>query len=176
VLTNLTNNAIKFTHEGEVGIRITKSDANKYRFTVTDTGIGLTKEQQSRLFKSFSQADGSTTRKYGGTGLGLAISKQLVELMGGRIWVESEFGKGSSFIFEVVLREQDANEQKERKILNKKALVVDDTLSWQEILKSMLDEFGVSVDVASSGYQAIEMIQERKERYDLILWIGRCRQ
>ncbi len=169
VLTNLTNNAIKFTHEGEVGIRITKSDANKYRFTVADTGIGLTKEQQSRLFKSFSQADGSTTRKYGGTGLGLAISKQLVELMGGRIWVESEFGKGSSFIFEVVLREQDANEQKERKILNKKALVVDDTLSWQEILKSMLDEFGVSVDVASSGYQAIEMIQERKERYDLIL-------
>lgn len=169
VLTNLANNAIKFTHEGEVGIHISKSEGSRYRFVVNDTGIGLTREQQSKLFQSFSQADGSTTRKYGGTGLGLAISKRLVEMMGGRIWVESEYGKGSSFIFEVTLPEKEENIRKEKIFLNKKALIVDDTPSWQEILKSMLEEFGVSVEVASSGFEAIEAVKERKERYDLIL-------
>ncbi len=169
VLTNLTNNAIKFTHEGEVGIHVKKPAPNRYRFEISDTGIGLTKEQQSKLFQSFSQADGSTTRKYGGTGLGLAISKQLVELMNGAIWVESEQGKGSSFIFEAELEEQVAQDKKDRKFLNKKVLIVDDTPSWQEILASMLNEFNIAVDIASSGKEAMEKIKECKTPYDLIL-------
>ena len=112
VLTNLVNNAIKFTETGEVGIFITRLPGqgnNRYRFEVRDTGIGLTEKQMDRLFQSFSQADGSTTRKYGGTGLGLAISKRLVGLMNGMIWVESEPGRGSTFTFEIQLGEQKNN-------------------------------------------------------------------
>ncbi|MDQ1340629.1 MAG: hypothetical protein QG567_1787, partial [Campylobacterota bacterium] len=103
VLINLINNAIKFTNEGKVELIIKKISKERVRFEVKDTGIGLSKEQQEKLFQSFSQADGSMTRKYGGTGLGLAISKQLVDLMSGKIWVESELGKGSSFVFEIEL-------------------------------------------------------------------------
>jgi len=103
IIINLVNNAVKFTHTGKVEVDIQRVDKDIVRFSVTDTGIGLSKEQQSKLFQSFSQADGSTTRKYGGTGLGLSISKQLVEMMGGKIWVESELAKGSSFIFEIIL-------------------------------------------------------------------------
>lgn len=103
VLINLTGNAIKFTERGEILVQIEvaeeSSDAAELRFTVMDTGIGMTDGQAGKMFQMFSQADASITRKFGGTGLGLAISKQLVELMGGRIWVESEFGKGSKFIF-----------------------------------------------------------------------------
>jgi len=106
ILINLTNNAMKFTEKGEVVIStdlVEKNDRQiTLRFSVRDTSIELTKEQLGRLFQSFSQADGSTTRKYGGTGLGLAICKRLSELMGGTIWVESEPGKGSSFIFTIV--------------------------------------------------------------------------
>lgn len=107
ILTNLLGNAIKFTDSGTVDVNIKKASDDMVRFEVIDTGIGLTLEQQKKLFQSFSQADGSTTRKYGGTGLGLAISKQLVELMGGKIWVESTIKKGSRFIFEIELKEND---------------------------------------------------------------------
>jgi len=103
VLINLLNNAIKFTAAGEVTLIISVESNNVIRFEVKDTGIGLKKEQMSKLFHSFTQADGSTTRKYGGTGLGLSISKQLVEMMNGSIWVESEYGKGSTFICELPL-------------------------------------------------------------------------
>ncbi len=110
ILTNLGSNAIKFTHEGEVAIRVSvaeKTDARvNLRFEVRDTGIGIPKEKLTTLFSPFTQVDGSTTRKYGGTGLGLSISKQLAELMGGRIGVESEEGKGSTFWFSAVLDRQ----------------------------------------------------------------------
>jgi len=103
ILTNLLSNAIKFTDIGGINIILYKISKKRFRFEVQDTGIGLSINQQNKLFKSFSQADGSTSRKYGGTGLGLSISKELAELMDGRIWIESEENIGSSFIFEVAL-------------------------------------------------------------------------
>ncbi len=108
VLINLLSNAIKFTEKGTVTLLVKELVPNKINFEIRDTGIGLTEEQMGKLFSAFTQADGSTTRKYGGTGLGLSISKQLVELMNGKIWVESEHGKGSSFFFEIRLEQGDS--------------------------------------------------------------------
>jgi len=119
VLTNLISNAIKFTHKGKVELNIEKIDIKRYRFSVCDTGIGLTQEQIKDIFSSFTQADSSITRKYGGTGLGLAISKELVELMNGKVWVESIFGQGSKFIFEIELEESNKNTIKQQKTLIK---------------------------------------------------------
>ena len=168
ILTNLLDNAIKFTDSGEIGVYIKKTANNKFRFEVRDTGIGLSEEQQKKLFQSFSQADGSTTRKYGGTGLGLSISKQLVELMGGDIWVESEPGKGSNFIFEIELEELEDN--KSFNLFNgKKILVVDDNESWHQLLAKVLEMFEITVEHAYSGKQAIEMTAGCKNNYDLIL-------
>ena len=103
ILINLLSNAVKFTENGGIDIILENVSKKRFRFEVKDSGIGLSKNQQNKLFKSFSQADGSTSRKYGGTGLGLSISKELVELMDGRIWIESQEGVGSSFIFEIAL-------------------------------------------------------------------------
>ncbi len=103
VLTNLASNAVKFTNSGYVKIYVDKVSDKIFRFSVCDSGIGLSENQIDKLFESFTQADESITRKYGGTGLGLAICKELVELMGGKIWVESVFGEGSKFIFEIEL-------------------------------------------------------------------------
>jgi len=168
ILTNLSNNAVKFTEKGEVGIYISKVKEGRFRFEVRDTGIGLSKEQQNRLFKSFSQADASTTRKFGGTGLGLAISKQLVELMGGEIWVESELGVGSSFIFEIDLEER-SEAKKETKYFNgKRALIVDDTPSWQFILSRHLKNFNIEVTTANSGDEALRILQTAEIPFDLI--------
>ena len=169
VLTNLANNAVKFTQTGEVGIYITRLEQERYRFKVQDTGIGMTPEQQSRLFQSFSQADAGTTRKYGGTGLGLAISKQLVELMGGRIWVESVPGQGSTFTFEVTLGEQESKAKTLRQFPDKKVLIVDDTPSWQEILTRLLQGFNIRVATADSGEEAIAMLCRQKLDFDLVL-------
>lgn len=171
VLTNLMSNAVKFTNRGEISIFVKKVRKNRFRFEIKDTGIGLNEKQQKNLFQSFSQADGSTTRKYGGTGLGLSISKQLVELMGGKIWVESVLGKGSSFIFEINLKEKKI--QKKFNIFsNKKVLIVDDNSSWQEILSNLLNSFGVECETAINGYDAIKKVKnagENKSYYDLIL-------
>jgi hypothetical protein len=118
ILTNLASNAIKFTHSGYVKIYVEKRNGNLFRFSVIDTGIGLTQRQTEKLFESFTQADESITRKYGGTGLGLAICKELVELMGGEIWVESTHGEGSTFIFEVELQSSCLNVEEDTKNFN----------------------------------------------------------
>jgi signal transduction histidine kinase/CheY-like chemotaxis protein/HPt (histidine-containing phosphotransfer) domain-containing protein len=166
ILTNLLGNAVKFTQQGSVGIFVSKSDENRYKFEVKDTGIGLTKEQQDKLFQSFSQADGSTTRKFGGTGLGLSISKQLVELMDGKIWVESQIDVGSSFIFDIALEPRN-NLDKYNIFSDKKILIVDDNKTWHEILSNILKMFKIKSHSVYNGQDALSKIQQ--EKYDLIL-------
>ena len=171
ILTNLLSNALKFTDKGEISLFITSLEYNRVRFEVKDSGIGLSKEHQNKLFQSFSQADQSTTRKYGGTGLGLSISKQLVELMNGKIWVESELGKGSRFIFEVELIEESQSKKIERfsKFSHKKVLIVDDNSTWHDILSNTLELFGLEVYNAYSGEEAISLLEKCEHKYDAIL-------
>ncbi len=177
ILTNLLSNAVKFTsNNGDIYITIIKIDNDKLRFQIKDTGIGLNNEQQKKLFKSFSQADSSTTRKYGGTGLGLAICKELVELMGGKIWVESKERIGSSFFFEIELPEikpdfKKINEEKtesDKKTLNlNKILIVEDNLTNQLVLLGLLEDYAREMDVAKNGKEAVDMFKVGK--YELIL-------
>ena len=180
VLINLGNNAAKFTEQGEIVVGVEQLGGGEEQallhFQVRDSGIGMSAEQCRRLFQPFSQADSSTTRKYGGTGLGLAISKHLVELMGGRIWVESELGRSSTFHFEVSLGVQrDAQPRRmftADELLGIRVLVVDDNASAREILSSMARSFGVEVDVAQSGRAALGMLVEAERKalpYDLVL-------
>ncbi|MDQ6979418.1 MAG: response regulator [Mariprofundaceae bacterium] len=184
VLLNLVSNAIKFTESGEVIVRIENALNPNIedhqvclRFTVLDTGIGLTQQQMVNLFQSFSQADSSTTRKYGGTGLGLAICKSLVELMGGGIKVESELGKGSRFIFTVVLEKVEGKADHRKHVLpevlqQKRVLVVDDSPTAQEILSSYLNAFSLQVQCVPSGYRAIEALEIafcEEKPFDLVL-------
>ena len=168
IIINLLTNAVKFTASGEIGLYVNKTAENNLQFEVKDTGIGLSLEEQESLFQSFSQADGSTTRKYGGTGLGLSISKELVELMDGKIWVESQKGKGSSFYFEVSLEEL-RNRKEYIKFSNKRVLVVDDNKTWNKILKNLLSTFDLRVDVALSGKEALKIIDRCHNQYDIIL-------
>ncbi len=179
IMINLGNNAVKFTDAGDVIIGVEEvgraDEQVELHFWVTDTGIGMSPEQQDKLFQSFSQADTSTTRKYGGTGLGLAICKQLVEMMGGRIWVESEAGKGSTFHFHVKLGLQ-SNPMPRRafradELLGLRVLVVDDNPSACEILSTMAKSFGLEVDVARDGEQALTLLAQADQQglpYDLI--------
>ena len=177
IIINLCSNAIKFTENGSVSILISKLEDDKIRFEVKDTGIGLTKDEQEKLFHNFIQADGSTTRKYGGTGLGLSISKQLVELMGGKIWIESEKGKGSSFIFSIVLKEIKSSKSKILKdkssvsdiscLKGTKILLAEDDKINQEIVSGLLDGSGVNIDIANDGEEAVKMFD--KNSYELIL-------
>lgn len=164
VIVNLVGNAIKFTEKGEVvlGIRMLerKADDVTLEVSVRDTGIGISPEAAARLFKAFEQAESSTTRKYGGTGLGLAISKQLVELMGGEIRLESQVGVGSSFIFTVKMkvgvdRPSATTEDAARLFKGKTALIVDDNLTNLRILGTMLSQWGLKVMEADSGSKAL---------------------
>jgi CheY-like chemotaxis protein len=167
ILVNLANNAVKFTEKGEVVIRSAlEQEDDKYpviRFSVTDTGIGIPKDRMDRLFQSFSQVDASTTRRYGGTGLGLAISKELSGMMGGRIGVESEYGKGSMFWFTAVLEKQprgrDIDIVVPYDIRKKRILVVDDNAVNREVLKERLKSWGCRFDEASGGKQALEKLR-----------------
>lgn len=180
VLLNLTNNAAKFTEQGEIIVGIDKvaehEDGVELHFWVRDTGIGMTPEQCDKLFQSFTQADASTTRKYGGTGLGLAISKNLVERMHGKIWVESEWGKGSTFHFHarfgVQLQPSPRRMFSAQELQGVRVLVVDDNASAREILASMVQAFGLDVDVARDGTQALQLIAEADKQmqpYNLVL-------
>ena len=180
ILINLGNNAVKFTDSGEVVVGVEKvaevQDGVELHFWVKDTGIGMTPEQCGKMFQAFSQADAATTRKYGGTGLGLAISKTLVELMNGRIWVDSEAGKGSTFHFHAKFGLQETPMPRRmvraEELLGVRVLVVDDNASAREILSTMARTFGLEVDVAWNGAQALEMIASAEKKllaYDLVL-------
>jgi len=179
VLINLVNNAIKFTEKGEITVSIHKiadeSDGVRLLFEIKDTGIGLTQEQQNKLFQAFSQADASTTRKYGGTGLGLTVSKKLVEMMQGEIGVESHAGEGSNFHFTAELgvqNEQRSLSMSPEDVKNLRILVVDDNASSREILQSMLISFKLNVTAVRSGHEAIgelEQAQMEYKPYDLVL-------
>jgi PAS domain S-box-containing protein len=177
ILINFCNNAVKFTETGEimVQVRVLESSADNQlvEFSVKDTGIGMTAEQVKRLFQAFEQADASTTRKYGGTGLGLAISKQLTELMGGTVEVESELGKGSVFRFTARLGKGMAVQLPrllQSDLRGRRVLVIDDNANAREVLANMLTNMTFSTDEAASGAEALEMFRqaaEYGEKYDI---------
>jgi PAS domain S-box-containing protein len=166
VLLNLVGNAMKFTHQGEVVVRvglISETDAEVYlRFTVRDTGIGIPEENQQMLFTSFTQVDASTTRKYGGTGLGLAISKKLVELMGGKIGLESKEGVGSEFWFTIRLAKQLASRPMDSPkvpVKGARILVVDDNATNREVITAQLQSWGAVVASVESGATALTCLR-----------------
>ncbi len=170
VFVNLLNNALKFTDKGEVVISVTTrgqlpDGRYEYLFSVKDTGIGIPPDRLERLFKSFSQIDPSTTRKYGGTGLGLAISKQLIQKMDGRIWVQSQVGQGSTFYFTILAKakiNQKANylHHMQPHLNGKKLLIVDDNAVNRRILTLQAQSWGMHPWVASDGHEALNLIRE----------------
>jgi two-component system sensor histidine kinase/response regulator len=177
ILTNLVNNAVKFTEHGEIRLKIELLEQTgkkvQLKFSVRDTGIGMTPEQTAKLFQAFTQADSSTTRKHGGTGLGLTISRRLVELMGGRIWIESEAGVGSTFIFTVWLGLGSATGRGRmlpEQLPRLHVLVVDDNSAAREILSDALKDVTESVDVVSSGAEAVAAVMQHDAAtpYDLV--------
>jgi len=174
VLVNLTGNAIKFTSEGEVAIRVTldndDDDQVTLRFAIVDTGIGIPQDRIDRLFEAFSQADSSTTRKFGGTGLGLTISKRLAEAMGGQMGVESEEGRGSTFWFTVVLGKQPSGRESELElkttIAGQRILVVDDTPTNRRLLDVLLTSWQCQHDEAPDGQTALKKLRAAAQEGD----------
>ena len=194
ILNNLVSNALKFTAEGSVVLEVRRLDADGaeaccrelpsvkkcFEFSVKDNGIGMSQEEISRLFVPFTQADSSTTRKYGGTGLGLAISKRLTELMGGRIWCESEPGKGSTFHFTVAFGLIDqakapAGPKKIREEATKlppglkgaSILLVEDNEVNQMVARRLLEKAGLKVTLAENGLVALQKMEQ--DKFDLVL-------
>ena len=173
VLTNLAGNAVKFTHQGEIAVRVnlvseTEAEA-VVRFSVKDTGIGVPADKKGILFQKFTQADASTTRKYGGTGLGLAISKQLAEMMGGEIGIESEGGRGSEFWFTVRLAKQHKLERIEvpsAVIRGAHILVVDDNATNREVLAAQLRNWGVRSEEVPDGPSALQSLYRARDAGD----------
>ena len=176
ILINFCNNAVKFTERGEIVVkaRVEEEDENGQlvRFSVSDTGIGLTEEQLGRLFQAFEQADPSTTRQHGGTGLGLAISKKLAQLMGGDVGVTSVVGKGSTFWFRALLGKGDgvAKRRSHPELRGRKVLIIDDNSQAREVLSSMLLSMTFVVHEAPSGQEGVDLVRqgiERNEPYDI---------
>ncbi len=189
ILNNLISNALKFTEEGQITISASaENDENPadaagvlYKFSVADTGIGLATEDMERLFSAFSQADTSTTRKYGGTGLGLAISKKIVELMGGRIWYENRPEGGSVFSFTAPLKVADPTGPTEQArelapgqtpalpsgLKGAKILLVEDNEVNQLVARKIMEKAGLTVKIADNGLKALEMVEA--EKFDLVL-------
>lgn len=194
ILVNLIGNAIKFTEKGKIVVQVKEirkiNDKIEIKFSVSDTGIGIAPKKLDRLFKSFSQVDGSFARKYGGTGLGLAISKQLAEMMRGSIWVESKEGEGSNFYFTAAFEvksayglngeDKDTSLSKQRESDSKsydtfidqlkskiRILIVEDNFINQKLALSLLQDEGWKVEAVSTGKEALEAIQSGT--YGLVL-------
>ncbi len=191
ILVNLIGNAVKFTHSGEVLIEVRPADQGSRQdppeissdsaflkrpaqwllhFSVRDTGIGIPLEKQHRLFKSFHQVDASTTRHFGGTGLGLAISKRLVELMGGRIWVDSDAGKGATFHFTILAHGAAATsppawQAAQPQLADKRILLIEDGPGVIRVLKHRIEHWGMAVDIVSTAREAHAQLQSQ-HRYD----------
>ena len=174
ILVNLLNNGIKFTEAGEIVVHVSsqKADEEQYeiQFSVSDTGIGIHKDKMDRLFKSFSQVDSSTTRKYGGTGLGLAISSDLARAMGGGMWAESDEGLGSTFYFKILVT-ADPNvapaipAERRQALAGKLVLVVDDNAAIRKSLAKQLESWGMRPSTVDSGTQALRLLQHGR-RFD----------
>ncbi len=192
ILVNLLGNAVKFTQTGEVVISVTARLLNEdestehsqkasgllnpnyeIQFAVKDTGIGIPPERLNRLFKPFSQVDSSTTRKYGGTGLGLAICKQLSEIMGGRMWVESQIDQGSTFYFTAIASSIASNELPELRnpklLAQKRLLIVDDNATNRKILSNQAQSWGMTTSAAPSGAQALDWLSRGGEQFDIAI-------
>jgi hypothetical protein len=185
ILTNITGNALKFTDKGYISIKVTLIEENEthacLNFTIMDTGIGISKENQHKLFKSFSQTDSSINRKFGGTGLGLVISKQLIEMMDGNISVKSEKGQGTEFLFTIVFEKCNETEVELLEMIsddksvsddinvlkNLKILLVEDVVSNQKVALRYLSKYGCHTDVAFSGKEALKLLETGV--YDIVL-------
>ena len=177
VLLNLLNNAVKFTAQGSITLKIWQSKTMTY-LSVSDTGIGISKEAQKKLFRPFAQADNSTSRQYGGTGLGLSICKKLVELMGGAIDLKSTAGQGSTFTFSLPLNSPLPKVEKSEQsfsdvdienvsFANSAVLLVEDNPLNQHVATAILKTKGCVADIANDGFAAIEMLTEKS--YDIVL-------
>lgn len=176
VLLNLTYNALKFTSEGEVNLKVRSMGVNKntvrLEFAVTDSGIGISDEHQAKLFESFSQVDGSTTRKFGGTGLGLAICRHLVQLMNGEISVESHLGEGSVFRFNVELGVAPQLHISDQSLQDVRVLVVDDNADARILLVDSLHDFGCETIEASHGETAMEILEQSNRSEDAAITLA----
>ena len=179
VITNLLSNAVKFTMDGgSITLRAQLKEKDEHncvvQFSITDTGIGITAEQQKKLFNSFQQADSSTSRHFGGTGLGLAISKNIVNLMGGQIWVESQPGKGSTFAFTIKMEMDESVESasvlSDIELKDIRVLFVDDDADMRGYFSSIMLSAGIACDVAESGFRALELINENNYNIFFIDW------
>ena len=177
ILANLISNALKFTSEGHILIRIEKSDGEqtsgtvRVKCVVEDTGVGIAKDKREIIFEKFSQAEESTTRKFGGTGLGLAIVKQLIEIMDGSIYVASEEGKGSQFTFEIVLHDSEVKADliKDDSLLSLHVLVIDDYKLTRDLIMTSLSHYGISCDAVSSAEEALSILEKGDIAYDACL-------